>query len=228
MSRYRHEEKYLLNACEEGLLRLRAGAVLKRDPYARTDGSYLIRSVYFDDDADACLRENLDGTDPRSKFRIRYYNGDAGHLQLEKKSKKRGLCLKESCALTREECELFLRGRVPPLRKEEEEIRKALYTEIRLRNLKPVAIITYERIPFVYPGGNVRVTFDRKLTVSGERGRFLTGDYRQRPVLPPGQSLMEVKWDAVLSGHIQEALQLPNLQRTAFSKYAMCRLTGKE
>ena len=226
MSRYRHEEKYLLDAREEGILRIRAGGVLKRDPHVRTDGSYLIRSVYLDDAADSCLRENLDGTDPRSKFRIRYYNRDAGRIQLEKKSKKQGLCLKDSCELTREECETFLRGWVPAFREEDAEIKKQLLTEVRLRRLKAAVIVTYERIPFVYTGGNVRVTFDRKITVSNDLGRFLTGEYRQQPVLPPGQSLMEVKWDAVLASHIREALEIPNLERTAFSKYAICRMIG--
>lgn len=226
MSRYRHEEKYLLDAAQEALLRLRATAVLKPDPHARADGSYLIRSVYFDDAEDSCLRENLDGTDPRRKYRIRYYNRDPARIVLERKSKRQGLCLKESCRLSREECEQLLRGEVPAFREEDETVRKKMFTEIRLAGLKPVNIVTYERIPFVYSGGNIRITFDRKLTDSRDLKRFLTGDYGQRPVLVPGQSLMEVKWDEMLSVHIREALQTEWLQRTAFSKYAVCRMTG--
>ena len=224
MNRYRHEYKYLIDPRQEALLRIRAAGVLKKDPHVRGDGTYLIRSAYFDDAEDSCLEDNLGGTDPRSKFRIRYYNQDTNRIQLEKKSKRRGMCLKEACAITPEECEEFLQGKVPPIREEDPEIRKELFTEVMLRGLRPVTIVTYERIPFIYSGGNVRVTFDRKLSSSSEVGRFLTGDYLRRPVFPLGKSLMEVKWDELLPRHIREALQTDDLQWTAFSKYFMCRM----
>ncbi len=224
MSRYRHEYKYLLTPAQEGILRLKAAAAMKPDPHTRADGSYLIRSAYLDDPDNSCLNENLAGADPRSKFRVRYYNGDTGRIRLEKKSKRRGMCLKESCALSRAECEQLLRGEVPRLEASMDREKQALLTEVRLRNLRPVTIVTYERIPFVYSGGNVRVTFDRKLSSSPEVDRFLTGDYARRPVFPLGQSLLEVKWDEVLPRHLKEILQMDSLQWTAFSKYFMCRV----
>ena len=224
MSEYRHEYKYLLDAPGEALLRLRAAAVMKGDPHVREDGTYLIRSVYFDDLRDTCLKANVAGTDPRSKFRIRYYNTDTGRIQLEKKSKVRGMCLKEACAISREECLQLLGGVIPAPGGDAGEMKQALLTEMRLKELRPVVIVTYERIPYIYPAGNVRVTFDRKLTASREIGRFLSGDYLQQPVFPPGQSLLEVKWDALLPGHLKQTLQADGLQWTAFSKYSMCRM----
>jgi len=223
MSRYRHEYKYLLTPPQEGILRLKASAVMRRDPHVRPDGSYLVRSAYLDDADSSCLSENLAGTDPRSKFRVRYYNDDAGRLLLEKKSKRRGMCLKESCPLSPAEYDLLLRGEVPRLREDMGSEKQALLTEIRLRGLKPVVVVTYERIPFIYSGGNVRVTFDRKLTSSPDVARFLTGDYRQRPVFPSGQSLLEVKWDEVFPRHLKEILLTDSLLWTAFSKYYLCR-----
>ena len=225
MNRYRHEYKYLLSAPQEAILRLKASAVLAPDAHALPGGSYLVRSVYLDDPENSCLQANLDGTDPRSKFRIRYYNSDPSRIQLEKKSKKRGMCLKEACPLLRGECEMLLaEGKIPPIREDMGKKKQQLLTELYLRQLKPVTIVTYERIPFVYTGGNVRVTFDRMLTSSGEIQKFLTGDYLQRPVFPLGQSLLEVKWDELLPRHIREVLQADLLQWTAFSKYYMCRM----
>ena len=224
MSRYRHEYKYLLSPPQEGILRLKASAALKRDPHTRNDGSYLIRSAYLDDSENSCLAENLAGTDPRSKFRIRYYNNDTDWIRLEKKSKRRGMCLKEDCLLSLAECEQLLRGEIPRLEADMDPGKQTLLTEVRLRGLRPVTIVTYERIPFVYSGGNVRVTFDRKLTSSPDITHFLAGDYRQRPVFPTGQSLLEVKWDEVLPRHLKEILQTDSLQWTAFSKYFMCRM----
>lgn len=223
MSRYRHEYKYLLDPLQENILKIKAAAAMRPDPHVRTDGTYLIRSVYLDNAEDGCLRENLNGTDPRSKFRIRYYNRDTGRIRLEKKSKRSGMCLKEACPLSVDECRQLLRGEVPRTEEDMGSLKQSLLTEVLLRGLRPVVIVTYERIPFIYSGGNVRVTFDRKLTSSRDIGRFLTGDYLQRPVFPAGQSLLEVKWDELLPRHLKEILQTDSLQWTAFSKYAMCR-----
>lgn len=224
MSRYRHEYKYMIDAGQEAILLCKAEGVVQRDPHVNEDGTYLIRSAYFDDLYDTCLGENISGTDPRSKFRIRYYNNDTSRIVLEKKAKRRGMCLKESCKITKEECEIFLKGGVPDFTEEAPAKKKELFTEVRLRGLYPKVIVTYERIPFVYGGGNVRVTFDRKITSSGEIEKFLDGDYAVRPILPLGQTILEVKWDEVMPRHIKEVMNLERLRWTAFSKYFMCRM----
>lgn len=222
--RFRHEYKYMLNALQEGILRVKAGGVLMPDAHTNEDGSYLVRSLYFDDVSDTCLRENEAGTDPRSKFRIRYYNGDTSRIMLEKKSKIRGMCAKESCRISERECQMFMDGQVPNLAPGASADRKRLFTEMRIRGMMPKVIVTYERVPFVYVGGNVRITFDRNITSSVQLDHFLKGDYAERPILPAGGSILEVKWDELLPRHIRETLQIENLTWTAFSKYFMCRM----
>lgn len=222
--RFRHEYKYMVNAMQEGILRVKAAGVLMPDAHADENGTYLIRSLYFDDITDTCLRENEAGTDPRSKFRIRYYNGDTSRIMLEKKSKIRGMCAKESCRISEMECKMFMNGQVPNVHPGASDTRKQLFTEMRLRGMVPKVIVTYERIPFVYAAGNVRVTFDRAITSSVQLDRFLKGDYAERPVLPEGGTILEVKWDELLPRHIRETLQIESLTWTAFSKYYMCRM----
>lgn len=75
---YRHEFKYLCSSAELAVLRVRLFGLMRPDPHVGTDGMYRIRSLYFDDCQDTCLRENEAGTDPREKFRIRIYNGKEG------------------------------------------------------------------------------------------------------------------------------------------------------
>lgn len=222
--RFRHEYKYMIDARQERILQIKVQGAMRRDPHVRSDGSYLIRSAYFDDIHDTCLLENHSGYDPRSKFRIRYYNSDTSWILLEKKSKIRSMCLKDSCRITAEECEVLLRGDIPALTEDMPAEKKRLLTEMRLRCLVPKVIVTYERIPFIYSGGNVRVTFDRKITSSKELNRFLSGDYAERPVMSFGDSILEVKWDEVLPKHIKDVLRLEGLNRIAFSKYSMCRI----
>ncbi len=224
MSRARHEYKYLINQAEEELLRQRAACILAPDPYSGPDGSYFIRSLYFDDHNDSCLLDNESGTDRRSKFRMRYYNDDISLLRLEKKSKVRGMTIKVSCPLTPEEGQMLAEGRIPAVTPDLSGQKQQLFLELQLRCLTPRVIVSYERIPFVYPAGNVRITFDRKLSSSGDTGRFLSGDYGFRPVMSLGSSVLEVKWDQLLPLHIQDSLQLNSLQWTSFSKYYMCRV----
>lgn len=59
------------------------------------NGRYEIRSLYFDNLQDKALLEKINGVNVREKFRVRYYNGDASFLLLEKKSKINNLCNKE-------------------------------------------------------------------------------------------------------------------------------------
>ncbi len=133
------------------------------------------------------------------------------------------MCLKESCMITPEECEALMRGDIPDISENMPDGKRKLFTDMFVRNLLPKTIVTYERIPLIYPGGNVRVTFDKKITSSVETVRFLYGDYSQRPVLPEGKSILEVKWDELLPRHIRQLLQLEDLAWTSFSKYRICR-----
>ena len=224
MREYRHEYKYRLDARQAEILLVRTAGVLRPDPHAEADGAYLVRSLYFDTLENACLRDNLSGTDPRSKFRIRCYGHGAERISLEKKSKCRGMTRKESCLLSREECENFLHGKIPALRGDISETKKRLFTELLLRNLFPVTIVSYRRFPFVYHPGNVRITFDRDITSSTDWKQFLDGSPVMRPVLSGDDCVLEVKWDELLPRHLKNLLALENLQWTAFSKYAMCRM----
>lgn len=218
----RHEYKYRISAAQSALLANKAAALMLRDPHAGPDGSYLVRSLYLDDALDTCLWDNLAGGEPRAKYRLRYYGDDLSTLRLEKKSKRRGLGVKEHCLLTPEEGRALLRGEFPAV-ENCEPLKQRLLTEAAMYGLQPKIIVTYAREAMVYPGGNVRITFDRALTSSGELDRFFSGDYAQRPVFALGESILEVKWDELFSRHITEVLQTDRLNQTAFSKYYWCR-----
>ena len=86
--------------------------------------------------------------------------------------------------------------------------------------MRPKAIIEYERTAFVYPAGNVRITFDRNIMASRFCSAFFQDSVPEMtPVLPTGMHVLEVKYDEFLPDAIAGALELGNLRRTAFSKY---------
>lgn len=185
---------------------------------------YEIRSLYFDDAWDRCMDENEAGVDQREKFRIRIYDGGADVIHLEIKEKYRSLTKKTSCDLSEAECLQVMEGALP-LSLDERAPLNRLKMMMRCSRMAPKAVIAYERSAFVYPAGNVRITFDRNIMASGVCGEFLEERVSGMvPVLPTGVHVLEVKYDELLPDVISELLETGNLRQTAFSKYYLGRL----
>ena len=221
--KYRHELKYQVTDGQIQLLRNRISHLLPLDSHVAQSGSYCIRSLYFDDYDNRCLKENENGTDPREKFRIRIYNGSAEKISLECKRKERGKTHKTSCPLTQEQTRQLMAGKVLPDIGSQPPLLRKLTMQMMTRRLRPVVIVEYRRIPYVYKNGNVRITLDTNILSSSEVETFLDPRISGRPVLPVGQQLLEVKYDEYLPDFIYRSLMLPNLRQTAFSKYYICR-----
>lgn len=221
----RHEWKHLLNGADLVVLRQRLRAVMEPDPHAGPDGEYRIRSLYFDNLRNKALREKLDGVSCREKFRLRYYNGDAGLIHLEKKSKRGALGGKAFEPVTAGETRALLRGDAAWMDDPGRPLVFELFQKMRTQGLRPRTIVEYVREPFVYAPGNVRVTLDRDLRTGLSAGDFLEPE---GIVFPAGEPvcLLEVKWDAYLPDAVRDAVQLRGRQATAFSKYAACRIYG--
>lgn len=106
---FRHEWKHEINRSDLITIRQRMRALAQVDQHA-VNGSYHIRSLYFDTPSDKALREKVDGVNQREKFRIRYYNHDPSVIHLEKKSKLNGLGNKQVAELSREEAQAIVDG----------------------------------------------------------------------------------------------------------------------
>lgn len=227
-AQYRHELKYLLSVQEAQILFARVKSILCRDAHAGADGGYLIRSIYFDDPEDTCLRENEAGTGNRKKWRIRTYNLEDSRILLECKSKVRDLVRKESCLLTRQLAEALLAGAFPGAEAPEETppadpLLSRFLAEASAKRLRPKVLVQYRRVPFVFATGNVRVTFDTGISSSHRTDLFFEKTLPVRPVLPSGRALLEVKYDALIPDHIFRTVQLKHMRQETFSKYCLCR-----
>ena len=93
------------------------------------------------------------------------------------------------------------------------------------RLMRPVVIVEYDRVPYVYrqQDANVRITFDSNITSISEPEAFFDREATGRGVLPEGKALMEVKFDSFLPDEMNALLQLDGLQASTFSKYYLCR-----
>ena len=218
--KYRHEWKHEISYPDVIVLRTRLGTVMKPDPHA-VDGSYYIRSLYFDNNYDMALNEKINGINEREKFRIRYYNSDTDLIHLEKKSKINGLCNKQSALLTREEAQSIVDGDIDFMITHESNLVKELYFKMKSQGLKPKTIVDYKREPYVFGPGNVRVTIDYDIRTGLSCTDFLNSDCT---MIRAGDAyILEVKWDEFLPEIIRDVVTLPGVRSGAFSKYGVCR-----
>ena len=220
--KFRHEYKHQINLADVYGLKTRLNAVAKHDSHAGDDGTYFIKSLYFDNYMDKALREKIDGVNKREKFRIRYYGTDTSFIRLEKKSKINGLCNKISCKITAEECQKIIDGDTQFMKDSEYELMRELYSKMKYQLLRPKCIVAYTRECFVYPPGNVRVTIDTNICGSSNTKEFLNPDL---PFLQTyHEAILEVKWDEFLPQIIRDCVQVKSRRSAAFSKYAAIRI----
>ena len=225
--RYRHELKFAVPYAEYLAMRTRLKTVMQTDPHAMADGTYRIRSVYFDNADDKALREKLDGIGKREKFRIRWYNDDLSFITLEKKMKNGNLCLKYDAPLTEAECRRLLGGDIAWMKDHPQELLRELYAKMNFQMLRPRVLVSYTREPYVYAAGNVRVTFDSAIRTSMYGSDFLAPKPADVSATDtPLDRILEVKYDAFLPSLIQDLIQLNGVRQQAFSKYGLSRRFG--
>lgn len=221
-TKYRHELKYRCSETQIEIIRNRLHNILEFDSHA-LNGQYNIRSMYFDNYQNRCYYENENGTDCREKFRIRIYNANEDRITLECKRKQNGKTYKTSCQLSREEYDSILYGGNLTQLSAKPDLLKKFLILMKTQLFTPSVIVEYDRTPYIYPAGNVRITLDQNIRSSSNFAGFFDTNIASRPILPKGQHLLEVKYDEFLPSFIKEALQIDHLQRTTFSKFYLCK-----
>ena len=225
--KYRHELKYTCSAIQLAIIRSRLQLIMKPDPHAK-NGQYTIRSLYFDNYENRCFYENESGTDPREKFRIRIYNASDQRISLECKRKERSKTYKTSCLLSISEYENLVTGRWIDHVDDKPALLRKFSVLMKTQLFKPVVIVEYDRTPYVYNVGNVRITLDQNIRSSDYVNGFFCENLPTRQIMSVGQHLLEVKYDELLPSFIKDVLQLGDLQQSAFSKYYLCRKYSME
>lgn len=216
---YRHEMKYLINKMDMDVVIGRLSEFAETDVHAR-DGKYFIRSLYFDDIYDTAYEEKESGVERRCKYRIRTYDYDSNYICLEKKIKQGSFVRKESAVLTGEEYELVRSGETGFLLKRSEKVANDFALSWRTDRLRPVVIVDYDRVPFVFESGNVRITFDMNIRAVPDNYDIFEKNVLSYDVMGPDILIMEVKYTEYLPDIFRVILPDMNC-RIAASKYVM-------
>lgn len=225
--KFRHELKYFISEAEKEAIAKRLSVVMQKDAHAK-EGKYFIRSLYFDDRNETAYEEKLAGTNERKKYRIRIYNLEDKVIRLECKRKEGQYINKISAKLTREETDELLAGNYEVLRDREEQVCRDFYLACKADGMKPAVIVDYDREPYVYAYGDVRITFDEHVRGSVFEHVLFDKALPVLEVLEPGELIMEVKFTEYLPQVIRDLLQVDDSIYTAASKYVLCLEKRKE
>lgn len=221
--KYRHEIKYKISNSAAEVLKQKLSLILKKDKNAfYEDGSYIIKSLYFDDRDSSSYYEKLDGVLYRKKYRIRIYNDNDTFIRLEKKMKHNNMTAKEQMLISKDIYSKILEGRL-----DEIEGATGLLEEFiaasKNKGLIPSIIVEYHRIAFTYPTCDVRITFDANITSGLYDYDLFNKEGVRYPVIEKGKQVLEVKYNEALPLHIANILNDIPHSREAVSKFAICR-----
>lgn len=224
---YRVEDKYCCSIQEMYYLQRVLGAVLQSDSNESSVEGYSISSLYFDDWEDSCLRDTVDGTEIRCKYRIRIYNHSLDTIKLEVKEKLDSRIYKKSRNITQGQMRQLMCGECIENIGSMEDPATLFNLAIRTRGLRPRVIVTYERKAFIYQAGNVRITFDRNVRADRFVENFGKPD-SEYDWLRVQDAVLEVKYDEFIPSFILQLLEIGNMQQTTYSKYQLCRERYRE
>lgn len=219
---YRVEDKYNCTEQQFTLLQQRLETVLRPDSNEGGPEGYRIISLYFDDFADSCLQDTVDGVNIRNKYRIRIYNDSLDVIKLEVKTKRDSRIMKWSRRITCEQMDSLMRGECIEDDASMEDPATLFNLAVKTRGLRPRVIVAYERKAYVYEPGNVRITFDRDVCASGQVELFgkknISYDF-----LREYDKVLEVKYDEFIPDFLLQLLETGRMRQSAFSKYQLCR-----
>lgn len=224
--KFRHELKHYINFSDYISIKSRLRSIMHIDKNANENNEYKIRSLYFDNVYDKALMEKVIGIPKRDKFRIRFYNDNHEFIRLEKKSKIRGLCLKDSEKITKEECEKIINGDIEFLRDSNKKLFIDLYSEIKGNLLRPRTIVDYTREAYIYPIGNVRITFDKSIRTGLNNINMFDDNLPTIETIDNKYIVLEVKFDEFLPQIIRDIIQVRERRATSISKYEAARIYG--
>lgn len=218
---FRREDKYLLSAAQAAACQARISLLLRADPHNGTLG-YLVRSLYFDTPEQRDYYAQQNGEYARRKIRLRIYGENDTSVKLECKAKNGDYQHKTSLILTREEATLLCRGDLSPLHADDPVA--ARFRSLFLQGYRPSTLVQYRRIAYFLPFGNIRVTFDSRVESRETDLELFATNTPWTPVLPTGQTVLEVKYAGTMPLPIRNALAPWTGLRNPYSKFGLSHI----
>jgi hypothetical protein len=222
MTRARYELKYLIPEAQAVAIAEQIRPFMRPDRHSAT-GEYPLVSLYLDSDGLQLCRESREGLKNRYKLRIRSYSDDpAVPCFFEIKRRIDQVIVKSRARVPREAVGPLLENRVRPAALgvgDSQNLEQFLFYQEQLR-AAPVLRVRYLRQAFESRAeDDVRITFDRRLSLQVTRGPVLglNGPGWQRP--PEHAVVLEIKFTDVYPVWINRLVRQFGLRQQSMSKY---------
>lgn len=224
MRKYRNEIKFIISKTMAEVLKQRLSLIMSVDNNSyNSDNSYLIRSLYFDNENSDAYYEKMDGVEYRKKYRIRIYNFDDKFIRLECKYKHNNMTSKDQILIDKELCIKIIDGKIDEIDLTKDNLLRQFALDYRLNRLGPSIIVDYNRVAFTYHVSDVRITFDSQIKSGMYNYNLFDKNATTYRVIDDNQMVLEVKFNEILPESIALILQTVPTFRQAFSKFAACR-----
>lgn len=218
----RHEIKYTISPVEQIALMKKLDQLLKRDEHCQNAG-YQVTSLYFDDPHNTAYYQKLNGASIRHKYRIRYYGSALDALKLERKSKIHQMTDKVSVPLTGDEMKKLYDKEYDFLLLKNADLYKEFYYQLTKSLLKPKVIVTYNRIAYLHPIGDTRITLDNNIRTSSNQVDLSQSNLNLRDVFSNKEAILEIKFNGLLPDFIKSLLHTGQIMSASSSKYVSSR-----
>ncbi len=227
----RYEYKYLIPDAVVPEIRNAVRTTSKIDRYAGPDGTYRIRSLYFDTDRYDLFWANEREQADRFKLRARMYPGKTSPVFLEVKRRVMDVIIKSRAAVPNHAWRDVLAGNQAALGALAPHIRAGalkFLAPYHRHHIRPVLLVEYEREAYISEVDSyARLTFDRKICVQEQdkleleaipnRWRFV--DHRVQTNTNEPVCVLELKFERRPPRWMLSLVQRLDLIRYSFSKY---------
>ena len=226
----RYEFKFPMTYGDAELLIGEIAPYVAPDEHVNEQGIYTISSIYLDNAARQCYYETINNDFFRQKVRLRVYglhNDADSPAFLEIKGKIDGLVVKRRVKMTVGDAMAFigecadkgpdfdLSGYKSTSTRILEELRRV----ITVKELRPVNVVSYERLPLVWvEDPDLRITFDYNVRTRGDDLDLTHGTYGSR-TCPEGVAILEIKTSKAIPYWFVRILGGFGYRNQTFSKY---------
>ena len=224
----RFEFKYVLSALKRQSIEADLLHFLDHDPFVagNPDHKYFVRSLYYDDSSYTAFHDKIDGLYSRYKFRVRTYSQSQENespIFLEIKGRHNNFVYKHRTPVKKSgtNWEMLKGDQLSDQlldRTDNSAVRNRFEYDLHRKALKPVALIDYQRCPYVSKyDPSFRITFDEELCASREICLFPGGKSHPKRLVP-GYTVVEVKFSHHVPSWFHQVIQAHELQRVSISK----------
>ena len=221
----RREEKYPLSIAEAYHFSFKFSQLLKTDAHS-ANGTYKVRSLYFDSLHDKDFFDKINEQNNRKKIRLRIYHPSDSFAKLEMKQKENIYQKKRSLLVTRSDAIELMHANYNVLLKYTDPFALEMFSVMNEECYRPKSIVEYERKAFMTEENNIRLTFDSHIQATETNLDLFSEQLNMYPVYNADQVIFEVKYDRFMLGYISEIISTINRRNVSSSKYCLSRSQG--